>query len=170
MNFQTLNKQRKFVMIAALIGIISCFLPWITVSVSFLGNSVNNSINGMRSWGLLAFFAFIGAGVSAFLGNQTRAMQSTFWFIALACGALAAIGVLLFFIKLSDSTGDMGGFGGVSNGFGIYLAALAAIGVLASAYMFRSPGDSIKGGFDSLKGDIEKKTNSGNNDINNPTL
>lgn len=150
MNFQTLNKQRKFVLIAAVVGIISCFLPWISISV--LGYST--SVNGMHSWGLLSFIAFIGAGVAAFLGDQTKTMAQTYWFVALACGALSVIGVLIFFIRISSVTG---GFGGAGYGFGIFIAAAAAIGVLASAYMFRNPGDSIKGGFDSLKHDIEAK-------------
>ena len=33
MNFQTMNKQRKFVLIAAAIGVISMFLPWISISI-----------------------------------------------------------------------------------------------------------------------------------------
>lgn len=152
MNFQTLNKQRKFVLIAAAVGIISCFLPWITISFGGFGGG---SVNGMHSWGMLAFLAFIGAGVSAFLGDQTKTMASTFWFVALACGALSVLGVLLYFINIPT------GFG-ASYGFGIFVGAAAAIGVLASAYMFRSPGDSIKGGFDSMKHDIEEKTKSGN--------
>ncbi|MBK7433134.1 MAG: hypothetical protein IPI66_03975 [Chitinophagaceae bacterium] len=149
MNFQTLNKQRKFVLIAALLGIIACFLPWVSVSVF----GYSSSVNGMHSWGLMAFIGFIGSGVAAFLGDQTKPMAQTFWFVALACGALAVLGVLLYFLNVS---GSVGGFG-VSYGFGIFIAAAAAIGVLACAYMFRNPGDSIKGGFDSLKQDIEDK-------------
>ena len=154
MNFQTMSKQRKFVLIAAAAGIISCFLPWITISFGGFGGG---SVNGMHSWGLLAFIAFIGAGVSAFLGDQTKPMASTYWFIALACGALAVLGVLIFFLRISSVSGGLYG-GGIGYGIGIWVGAAAAIAVLASAYMFRSPGDSIKGGFDSLKGDIEKKT------------
>ena len=150
MNFQTMNKQRKFVLIAALVGIISCFLPWFTVSVF----GYSSSVNGMHSWGLLAFAGFIGAGVAAFLGDQTKTMASTYWFVALACGALAVLGVLLYFLRISSFGGE--GYG-AGYGFGIFIGAAAAIGVLASAYMFRNPGDSIKGGFDSLKHDIEDK-------------
>lgn len=152
MNFQTMNKQRKFVLIAAVVGIISCFLPWFSISVF----GYSSSVNGMHSWGLLAFIGFIGAGVAAFLGDQTKTMAQTFWFVALACGALSVLGVLLFFIRISSATGGFGG--GAGYGFGIFIAAIAAIGVLASAYMFRNPGDSIKGGFDSLKHDIGDKT------------
>ncbi len=148
MNFQTMNKQRKFVLIAAAVGIIACFLPWFSVSVF----GYSSSVNGMHSWGFLAFIAFIGAGVVAFLGDQTKPMAQTFWFVALACGALSVLGVLMYFIQISGATSYGGGYG-----FGIFVAAAAAIAVLACTYMFRSPGDSIKGGFDSMKHDIEEK-------------
>ena len=152
MNFQTMNKQRKFVLIAAAIGLISCFLPWVTISIDIFGISKSNSANGLDNWrGIFALLAFAGAGVVAFMGDQTKTMDQKSWFIALACGAIAALGTLLFLLKIDT------GFG-VSYGFGIFIALAAAIAVVASAYMFRSPGVSIKGGFDSLKSDIEKKT------------
>ncbi len=59
---------------------------------------------------------------------------------------------------------------GSSLSFGIYLAAIAAVGVVAAAFMFRSPTDTIKGGFDSFRKDIDDKMkNTGNNtNQNNP--
>lgn len=146
MNFQTMSKQRKFVLIAAGIGLISCFLPWYTFS--FMGFA-GGSINGMHSWGILAFLAFAGAGIVSLLGDQTKTMGQSHWFLVLACGALSIIGVLIFFIEISGTM--------VSYGFGLFIAAAAAIGVLAAAYTQRSPGDSIKGGFDSLKNDMDSK-------------
>ncbi|HMK05397.1 MAG TPA: hypothetical protein VK489_14445 [Ferruginibacter sp.] len=149
MNFQTMNKQRKFILIAAAVGIIAMFLPWI--KITFFG--LSSSVNGMHGNGILVFFCFIGAGVAAFLGDQTKSLDKTFWFIALACGALASVIMVWNFI---DAMG--GGTSYLSIGF--YLAGLAAVGILLSAYMFRSPADSIKGGFDSLKKDIEEKAKS----------
>lgn len=143
MNFQTMNKQRKFILIAAAVGIIGMFLPW--VKVFFL------SYNGMHGSGFLAFLCFVGAGVVAFLGDQTKSLGKTFWFIALACGALSSLIILW---NLIDALSN-GGASVLS--IGIYIAAIGAVGTLASAYVFRSPGDSIKGGFDSLKQDIEEK-------------
>ena len=46
--------------------------------------------------------------------------------------------------------------------YGFYIAAIAAIGLLVATYVFRSAGDSIKGGLDNLKDSIEQKTKSGN--------
>jgi uncharacterized membrane protein len=150
MNFQTMNKQRKFILIAAVIGVVAMFLPW----VSLFGFSVN----GMHGEGFLVFLCFAGAGVVAFLGDQTKSLDKTFWFIALACGGIASLIMVINFLRALDILSAFS--------FGFYLAILAAIGVLVSAYMFRSPGDSIKGGFDSLKSDIEKKAD--NNTTNTP--
>lgn len=151
MNFKTMSKQRKFVLIAAAIGLISCFLPWYTFSFMGFGGG---SINGMHSWGLLTFLAFAGAGIVALLGDQTKTMSQSHWFLALACGVLSIIGVLIFFLEVSGTM--------VSYGFGLFIAAAAAIGVLAAAYTQRNPGDSIKGGFDSLKNDIDSKKKTDN--------
>ena len=70
MNFQTMNKQRKFILIAAVVGIIGMFLPWINVFFF--------SVNGMHSWGILAFLSFIVAGAVALLGDQTKNLDKTF--------------------------------------------------------------------------------------------
>jgi peptidoglycan/LPS O-acetylase OafA/YrhL len=148
MNFQTMNKQRKFILIAAAVGIIGMFLPWF--DLFFM------SINGMHSWGLLAFLSFAGAGVVAFLGDQTKNLEKTSWFIALSCGAIATLITVIFLLRYIGEAGMTG------LGVGIYVATLGAIGTLLAAYMYRSPTDSIKGGFDSLKHDIEEKTKNTN--------
>jgi uncharacterized protein YacL len=152
MNFQTMNKQRKFILIAAVVGIIAMFLPWMTISFFGFGSS----INGMHGSGILVFLCFIVAGVVAYLGDQTKTLEKTFWFVALICGALATLVMLWFLIDI------MGGVGMSFLSIGFYLAILASIGTLASAYLFRSPTDSIKSGFDSLKNDIEQKTKNPN--------
>ncbi len=159
MNFQTMNKQRKYVLIAALAGIIGMFLPW--YSFSIFGASA--SINGMHDNGILVFICFVVAGVMAYLGDQTKNLSSTSWIVTLICGALAVLIVVWNVFRFSD-------YGlGSSMTFGIYLSALAAIGVVAAAFMFRSPTDTIKGGFDSFRKDIDDKMkNTGNTNQNNP--
>jgi len=143
MNFKSLNKQRKYILMAAAIGFIAMFLPWIRVDYF--------SINGMHDRGIIIFLCFVVAGVIAYLGDQTKNLERTSWFIALICGALATIIMLWYFI-------DASGYGSSLFSFGFYIAALAAIGVLLAAYLFRTAGDTIKNGFDSLKNKIEQKT------------
>ena len=158
MNFQTMSKQRKFVLIAAAVGVISMFLPWVSISV--LGFS--SSYNGMHGSGILVFLCFLAAGGITLMGDQTKNLDKTFWMITLAAGALAAIIVIW---NIIDAMGSL--YGNVLS-FGIYLAGIASIGVVAFAFMYRSPSDTLKGGFDSFKKDMEDKMkNTGG--TNNPT-
>ena len=143
MNFQAMNKQRKFILIAAAVGFIAMFLPWFDMVIF--------SINGMHDKGILVFICFVVAGVIAYFGDQTKSLEKTPWFVALIAGVLATVLMVWFFL---ESTGTYG----VPLAFGFYIAGLAAIGVVISAYIFRSPGDDIKSGFDSLKDKIEQKT------------
>ena len=157
MNFQTMNKQRKFVLIAAAVGVISMFLPW--VSISILGYT--QSVNGMHGSGILVFLCFAASGIIAYLGDQTKNLDKTMWAATLIAGALAALIVIWYIIDASGN--PFGSF----LGFGVYIAALAAIGVLLAAYIFRSPTDNIKDGFSSIKKDIENKI--GNTGSTTPT-
>lgn len=160
MNFQTMNKQRKFVLIASAIGIISIFLPWISVSVF----GYTQSQNGMHDLGILVFICFLVTAAIAYLGDQTKNLDKNMWGITLAAGAIALISTIGFYFKASDSI-----MGSSLVGFGLYIGGLAAIGVLASAYMFRSPTDNLKDSFNSMKKNIESKINTPENTKTNST-
>lgn len=151
MNFQTMNKQRKFILIAAGIGIIAMFLPWI--KISFLGYTAG-SVNGMHDWGILIFLCFIAAGGVTLLGDQTKTLDKTMWMVALVACGIAALLMVIFFIRASDAISFIS--------LGFYLALIAALGALYAAYNYRAAGYNIKDGFNSLKEDIEKKTKSDN--------
>ena len=130
MNFQTMNKQRKFVLISAAVGIISMFLPWISVSV--LGYS--QTVNGMHDKGILVFLCFAVCGIIAYLGDQTKNLDKTMWMVTLIAGAIAFLFIIWFYFQASDS------FMGASFiGFGLYISGLASLGILISAYLLRSP-------------------------------
>ena len=150
MNFQTMSKQRKYVLIAAAAGLISMFLPWIRVSVFGL----TQSVNGLHGTGILVFLCFAACGIIAYLGDQSKNLEKTMWMLTLICSALATLIVLWNIIKASGS------IYGAYLSFGIYLAALAAIGILASAFLFRSPTDNIRDSFESLKNDLGNKMRS----------
>jgi peptidoglycan/LPS O-acetylase OafA/YrhL len=148
MNFQTMSKQRKFVLISAAAGFISMFLPW--VSISMFGYS--QSVNGMHDKGILVFLCFVASGLIAYLGDQTKNLDKTMWTITLVAGAAALLVIIWFYSQATNSI-----MGSSMIGFGVYIAALAAIGVLGSAYMFKSPTDNIKDGFNSIKKELESK-------------
>jgi hypothetical protein len=147
MNFRTINTQRKSILIAAVVGIIAMFLPW--VKITFFG--ISSSMNGMhRKEGIFVFFCFIGAAILALLGDRAKNLDKKFWLLAQACGALASLIMGWNFIESREA-----GMSYLSVGF--YLAGLASIAILLFAYIFRKPGDSIKSGFESLKKEIEDK-------------
>lgn len=154
MNFQTLNKQRKFILISAAIGIISIFLPWF--SAGAFGFSVH--INGFHGWGILAFLCFIASVVIAFLGVQTETLDKSMWLAAIICGVLALLCVII--TMLSSSSGL--GFISAAFGIGIWIALAAAIGVTVFAWMFKNPAHDFKSGFESLKKTISVPASSSN--------
>ena len=73
MNFQTMNKQRKYILIAAAVSIISVFLPWATVSV--LG--LIQTRYGFNIYGIGAFLCFVIAAAVALLGNLTKTLDKS---------------------------------------------------------------------------------------------
>jgi ABC-type Mn2+/Zn2+ transport system permease subunit len=145
-----MNKQRKFVLIAAAIGIISIFLPW--NSVSLFGYS--QSQNGLHGIGVLVFFCFAVCVAFSYLGDQNKNLDKNSWLIVLAAGAIALLGTIIFYFNASDSI-----LGNSLVGYGLYISGIAAIGVLASAYIYHSPTDNIKDGLNSIKQNIESKMN-----------
>jgi len=158
MNFQTLSKQRKFVLISAAIGFISIFLPW--VSISILGYT--QSVNGLHDKGILVFICFVAAGVIAWLGDQTKNLDKTMWTVTLFAGAVALLLTIWFYSQATSSI-----MGSSLVGFGVYIAAIASIGILAFAYLFKSPGDNLKDGFNNIKINIENKIGNGRNTSTN---
>src|SRR3978361_1222307 len=108
MNFQTMSKQRKYILIAAAVGIISCFMPW--VSISF-GGYTAGSVSGMHGKGILCFLCFVGAALISYMGNQLLNLEKGMWFAALACGAIALFFAILFYSDTESFTG-----------FGLYIA------------------------------------------------
>jgi hypothetical protein len=149
-----MNKQRKFVLIAAAIGIVSMFLPWI--SVSLFGYS--QSQNGIHGIGVLVFFCFAVSLAFSYLGDQNKNLDKNAWIIVLAAGAIALLGSIIFYFNASDSI-----LGNSLVSYGLYIGAIAAIGILAFAYIYRSPTDNLKDGLDSIKKNLESKMNATEN-------
>jgi hypothetical protein len=139
MDFQKMNSQRKLIMVAAIVGVISVFLPWVTIPF------FDQSINGFRSTGIIVFLAFIAAGGISLIGDQSNKLDKTMWLAALGVGAIAVIFTLISFGSFADSSGLTG------NGFGIWLALIASIGIVASAWFYKNPQDNIMSSLESLK-------------------
>ena len=145
MDFQTLHKQRKAIVITAGIGCIAMFLPWI----SFMGLV---SVNGLHGGGIIVLLAFIGAGLLAFLNGGSAPLDKTRWAAVMACGAVAAAFMVYALLSASDAIGFLG--------IGFWLALLASVAVLGAAWVLRDPSYTIKGGFDTLKEEVNRRANS----------
>jgi hypothetical protein len=145
MNFQTMNSQRKLILVAAVAGVISVFLPWVTVSI--FGES--NSINGFRGIGIIVFLAFIAVAGISVMGNQSNKLDKTMWLGALGGGAIAFLFTLISFGTITDGGGM--GFVSAGYGFGIWIALIASLGIVAFAWFYKNPQDNIMASLESLK-------------------
>jgi peptidoglycan/LPS O-acetylase OafA/YrhL len=143
MDFNALHKQRKFVLIAAAVGLISMFLPW--VKIPFFGSK-----NGLHGNGFLILLAFAAAGALAFLGDQKKAMPKSSWLGTLGAGAVA---VLFWLINFLDVPSGARGY----LGMGFWICIAAAAGVLACAYMFRDPSQNLKQSLNQMTQDVKNK-------------
>jgi len=143
MNFQTMSKQRKMILIAAAVGIISMFLPWVSV--------FGFSVNGMHGWGVLVFFCFVAAGILAYMGDQTKNLTRTAWMATLIAGGIAALIMAINFINALEVLSAVG--------VGFYLALAASLAIVAFTFMNRAPEDNLQNGFESLRNSISGKMN-----------
>jgi amino acid transporter len=144
MNFSAMGRQRKLIFIAAVAGIVAMFLPWITISAGgiFEGTGESGiSENGMHGTGVIVFLSFLGALALSLMGDQTKGLDKTNWQIALGVGAAALLFGII--VVAGSQTGSVG-FVKSSIGLGAWIALLAAAGVLASAWVFRNPGFTLK--------------------------
>lgn len=146
MDFQTMNKQRKLMLIFSLIGLIAMFLPW--VRISFLG--MGTSVNGMHDMGIVIFICFLGCGLLSLAGKQDLALDKSMWLISIILSGVAALIMIIFFFKSTDVMSFLS--------FGFYIAAIAALGLLFIAYQYRAPGYNIRDSFDELKKKVDNKS------------
>ena len=123
------------ILIAAAVGVVSMFLPWASV--------LGFSVNGMNGWGILVFLCFLGASALTLMGDQTKNLEPPYWLMAIVAGGLAS---LIMLVNLINASGTLAYLS-----IGFYGALLASFGVVAMAYMHRSAGDSLQGGYDKLR-------------------
>lgn len=105
MNFQTINRQRKLIIISAVIGAISVFLPW--TSISIFGST--ESRNGFHGLGILVFTLFLSEGIITSIGNKVQPLEKNHWFLVIVSGAIGLLSVVIKITSFSNTTeGDLG--------------------------------------------------------------
>jgi len=124
--FSGLHKQKMYAFIAAIVGVIACFLPWWSFSFGGFGLGAGYSINGMHDLGILAFLGFVGAGVVTFLGDKAKPFEGQLKLIAAGAFALAALISLIQFLRISTGTS-----------FGIWISIIAGIGGAVIVYVLK---------------------------------
>ena len=105
------HKQKLYALLAGLVGVITCFLPW--WSLGFF-----ESVNGLHDIGILVFFTFLGAMACCFMGDKSKPFQAKMRLMAVGCFAGAVLFTLVQFARVS-------GFAGTA--VGIWLSLLAGI-------------------------------------------
>jgi hypothetical protein len=154
MNFQTLNKQRKFILIASVIGLVSVFLPWISGGAMGYSRS-SNGFNDITNAGVFVFLGFLVNAIISLLGHQHEPLDKTKWLVSMVAGVITLLGVVTFWSKASDiissASASMNAvtsmFGqneaktsaSFGYGLGFWLCALCAIGVLVVSWLFKNP-------------------------------
>jgi hypothetical protein len=148
MNLQSLNKQRLIIIIAALVGVVGMFLPWVSTNLVF----ISAKQNGMHGGGIFIFISFLAVAIIAVAtGKQQQALERTMWMISLLVTAISLLILITYFFSAKNELS--GGMGLVESNFsiGIWITLAALIAIIVAAWMYRSPGDDLKSGFDSLK-------------------
>ncbi len=150
MNFQTLGKQRKFILIASVLGIISVFLPWVTISVF----GMSHSVNGFQGWGVAVFILFIVSLFVSLMGNQTEPLEGTNRLAAVVCGIVIMLCTLIG-IKGAKTNLD-GGLGLVDAnvGMGFILSLICGFALVLFSIIFKKSNDSLKKSIEGLKKSI----------------
>jgi hypothetical protein len=127
----------KVIGCAAAVGIISTFLPAVSVSVEILGMKQSNSASVIADWrGKLGLLCFLAAGTILFLLIQkgAAAPKNLLYGLLGACGVAPLLGILLL-IGASSTMSNVPAEaremvkGGVA--FGAYLFLLCGLGMAA---------------------------------------
>ena len=156
MPVKNMHRQRKLLLIAAAIGFISVFLPWVRMDVGgFLqGMGVDTSVNGFRSVGILVFLCFLVTGVLSITGNQQARLEKTPWMIALGAGVVALLGAIGFLVGAKNNMKMGMGLVDTIPGIGIWLAMLSSIFIVAVAWLLKATGQTLADGLTSVKKNI----------------
>jgi len=156
-----MNNQRKFILIAAAVGIIAAFLPWFSVSVGMAGMDMGGtSINGFHGVGILYCLAIVAAGAVAAMGDQKALLDKNMRLVAIIGGAVSVIALVIWFINMKSSSAEGGmamAMGAVktSVGYGFYLAAVAALAVTIIPFYIKGADESFAGDLANLKSSVQ---------------
>lgn len=130
-----MNKQRMFILIAAVIGIAATFLPWIELPMG--------SVAGTKGDGWITLLLFTISAVLTVLGQRTSSLQGVRMYGAIApaliSGLIALYKILNFNSSMPDSDNPfaLAIRSSISVGIGLYLVLIAGLAIPAIGYFLR---------------------------------
>ena len=123
-------RQRLVILGLAVLGVMSVFLPWATVSVMGFSESVNGLSSDADFNGIFVLIAFIAAGGLVLFGDLTNLIYKLGIIVT---GALAAT-ITLNDILTTDTGTTLFGLT-LRLGFGIFLAFLVGVAIAAVPFL-----------------------------------
>jgi hypothetical protein len=143
--FNSLSRGRQIAIVAAVLGILSTFLHWYSVSAGLGDYHFSASINGWHGWGFLALLGYLVAGVVVllpFAHTSLRAMIPTLpptvtdARVVLGAGIAALLGTIIF--MATEGGGIVSGDGfSAGPSFGAYIGLLCAIAIAVGGFLMQ---------------------------------
>jgi hypothetical protein len=130
-----MNKQRMFILIAAVVGIAATFLPWIELPMG--------SVAGTKGDGWITLLLFTISAVLTVLGQRTSSLQGVKMYGAIAPALIAGLVALYKILNFNSSMPDSDNpfalaiRSSISVGIGLYLVLIAGLAIPAIGYFLR---------------------------------
>ncbi len=119
--------KKLIILIASLLGLISTFLPWATVSVSVLGQSASESVNGTEGDGWITLILFVAIIVITVVSGLKDFKKEIPMWAKIAITAVAAICAVIAIVDCGNVADSVSG---VSSAVGLFGAtANTSIGI-----------------------------------------
>ena len=137
-----MNRQRKLLGAAGLIGVVATFMPWFGISAGAMGYHFSRHVNGFHGAGIFYFLLTAVIGVLALLGERAKALSKSMRLVVIISGILAVLCLLVAYMQASDDASLGMGMVSLSMGFGYILSFIAAAGALVTPFAIKEVGDS----------------------------
>lgn len=133
-----MNKQRLVILIIAILGMLSVFMPWVTMPII-------GSVNGARGEGWFVLLLYAIPVVLTLLNDRMKPLQGFALYGAIIPGLLCCITAIWKIIDFNTSMSDLGtdnpfakAMGStVSIGLGLYIVALAGLAIPVAAFLLK---------------------------------
>ena len=116
--------QKKYMLIAAVVGVISAFLPWASVKAGGFSISANGLDGGD---GYITIILFAAAGYLTFRNEKSEELSGNNLYMVIGGFGLAGLLGLYDLIEADSAMPAGNAYASVSIGIGLYLTVLAGL-------------------------------------------